>query len=144
LTAEEAEDPDDDDPEACIVFDDSAEGDRLHRYQARWSRALLRTLDTLAKLRKACAEEEPPADAPSTGRPAQNGQGEPAQNKPIASSIRREPPTTCVKTADAGKGRGVSQAGENAPPRNTPIPQNSPAGGRERGSSGNSPRTNSH
>jgi hypothetical protein len=32
-------------------FDDSAEGERLHRYQARWGRSLLRTLATLEELR---------------------------------------------------------------------------------------------
>ncbi len=29
------------------AFDDSLEGDRLHRYQAHWSRSLLRTLDAI-------------------------------------------------------------------------------------------------
>ena len=29
------------------AFDDSPEGDRLHRYQAHWSRSLLRTLDAI-------------------------------------------------------------------------------------------------
>ena len=32
-------------------FDDSAEGERLHRYQARWGRSLLRTLAMLEELR---------------------------------------------------------------------------------------------
>ena len=32
-------------------FDDSAEGERLHRYQARWGRSLLRTLAVLEELR---------------------------------------------------------------------------------------------
>jgi hypothetical protein len=32
-------------------FDDSAEGERLHRYQARWGRSLLRTLASLEELR---------------------------------------------------------------------------------------------
>ena len=32
-------------------FDDSAEGERLHRYQARWGRSLLRTLAALEELR---------------------------------------------------------------------------------------------
>jgi hypothetical protein len=41
------------------AFDDSAEGERLHRYQTHWSRTLLRTLDALARLRKSGEQEEP-------------------------------------------------------------------------------------
>lgn len=37
---------------APASFDDTAEGERLHRYQAQWSRSLLRTLDALEKLRR--------------------------------------------------------------------------------------------
>jgi hypothetical protein len=33
------------------AFDDTAEGERLHRYQARWGRALLRTLAMVQQLR---------------------------------------------------------------------------------------------
>ena len=32
-------------------FDDSAEGERLHRYQERWGRSLLRTLAKIEELR---------------------------------------------------------------------------------------------
>jgi hypothetical protein len=34
------------------AFDDTAEGERLHRYQARWGRSLLRTLAMLGELRR--------------------------------------------------------------------------------------------
>jgi hypothetical protein len=33
------------------LFDDSAEEERLHRYQARWGRSLLRTLAMLGEPR---------------------------------------------------------------------------------------------
>jgi hypothetical protein len=54
LAAHEADEPEDDavDLVEQAAFDDSAEGERLHRYQNHWSRSLLRTLDTIAKLRQ--------------------------------------------------------------------------------------------
>ena len=44
-------------------FDDSAEGERLHRYQARWGRSLLRTLAALEELRGRAG----PAGSPGGG-----------------------------------------------------------------------------
>ena len=55
LEEHEAGQPDDDaesvENAECAAFDDSPEGDRLHRYQAHWSRTLLRTLDAIERLR---------------------------------------------------------------------------------------------
>ena len=63
------------------AFDDSPEGDRLHRYQAHWSRSLLRTLDAIHREGKqdehddrADGDEDVPvpgssaADEPEVGR----------------------------------------------------------------------------
>jgi hypothetical protein len=63
LAAHEAEEPADEPAELTeqAAFDDSAEGERLHRYQFHWSRSLLRTLDAIAKLRKN-GEQEVPAE----------------------------------------------------------------------------------
>ena len=64
-----------------VAFDDSPEGDRLHRYQAHWSRSLLRTLDAIHREGKqdehddrADGDEDVPspgsstADEPEVGR----------------------------------------------------------------------------
>jgi hypothetical protein len=60
--AEEADDPGDIAEESA--FDDSAEGERLHRYQVHWHRSLLRTLDAIAKLRKSEEQEAPGEPGP--------------------------------------------------------------------------------
>lgn len=49
---EAEEDGEDGETDDQAAFDDSPEGERLHRYQSYWSRSLLRTLDALEKLRK--------------------------------------------------------------------------------------------
>ena len=43
----------------CAAFDDSPEGDRLHRYQAHWSRSLLRTLDAIHRQGNRGGDGEP-------------------------------------------------------------------------------------
>jgi hypothetical protein len=58
LAAHEA-DPEDDDHTELAAFDDSVEGEWLHRYQNHWSRSLLRTLDAIAKLREDGAQKAP-------------------------------------------------------------------------------------
>jgi hypothetical protein len=59
LAAHEDDEPDDD-PAEQASFDDSAEGERLHRYQNHWSRSLLRTLDAIARLRENTDPDEAP------------------------------------------------------------------------------------
>ena len=49
-------------------FDDSAEGERLHRYQARWGRSLLRTLASLEELRGRSEAETGRGSPPDEGR----------------------------------------------------------------------------
>jgi hypothetical protein len=49
---EPGEDHGDGETDEQTAFDDTPEGERLHRYQTCWSRSLLRTLDTLVKLRR--------------------------------------------------------------------------------------------
>ena len=49
-------------------FDDSAEGERLHRYQARWGRSLLRTLAALEELRGRGRLDHQEAEEASVGQ----------------------------------------------------------------------------
>src|SRR3954470_20537801 len=62
-----------------VSFDDSAEGERVHRYQAHWSRTLFRTLAELRNHREPEARPEanagtvppsPPVDRPAPEREA--------------------------------------------------------------------------
>ena len=50
--ADETDDEHEGDEQDQLAFDDSPEGDRLHRYQAHWSRSLLRTIEAIARLKK--------------------------------------------------------------------------------------------
>ena len=50
--ADETDDEPEEDVQDQLAFDDSPEGDRLHRYQAHWSRSLLRTIEAIARLKK--------------------------------------------------------------------------------------------
>jgi hypothetical protein len=54
--AAEASDHDAAELAARASFDDSPEGERLHRYQMAWNRSLLRTLDMIWKLQQEAAE----------------------------------------------------------------------------------------
>jgi hypothetical protein len=73
LAAHEAEPEDDDLTELAdqAAFDDSVEGERLHRYQNHWSRSLLRTLDAIGSLREQedpdVMAAEPESDADDCG-----------------------------------------------------------------------------
>ena len=48
---DETDDEHDGDAQDQLAFDDTPEGDRLHRYQAHWTRSLLRTLEAITRLR---------------------------------------------------------------------------------------------
>jgi hypothetical protein len=43
---------------AAVAFDGSPEGERVHRYQGPWGRALIQTLDAIRKLKRDGAIEE--------------------------------------------------------------------------------------
>ena len=126
LAHHEGSDPDNpaDGPADCVVFDDTPEGDRLHRYQAHWSRSLLRTLDVLAKLRKASEPEGPEptasggADAINPGHLARGGsvaQCAPEENKPNGPSLKTKTAMTCVECGDAGRGMPDTTLARKAP-----------------------------
>jgi hypothetical protein len=149
LAHHEGSDPDNpaDGPADCVVFDDTPEGDRLHRYQAHWSRSLLRTLDVLAKLRKASEPEGPEptasggADAINPGHLARGGsvaECAPEKNKPNGPPSRQDPATTCVESGSAGRRSGAvgcvksapTHNDEVAPPREDPETRRSRTSGR--------------
>lgn len=58
------------------AFDDSPEGERLHRYQTNWSRSLLRTLAAIEQLRHA-ADERPEQTQPAEAKPQPDQELEP-------------------------------------------------------------------
>ena len=62
LAEHEAQEDDDGQTDGHACFDDSPEGERVHRYQSRWSRLLLRTLDAIGDLRNqpTLAGSDPP------------------------------------------------------------------------------------
>jgi len=70
------------------AFDDSPEGERVHRYQSRWSRLLLRTLDAIGDLRKQSTLEA--SDPREQAKPAQQSAEAPAPVV-VAQELTEEP-----------------------------------------------------
>jgi hypothetical protein len=105
-------------------FDDSAEGERLHRYQMHWSRSLLRTLASIENLRDAPEAEPitatpadamppslpspPPRPAPEDASPAEApvmpiAENAISPNKPTAEETTSRGAEVCVKNPDSSK-----------------------------------------
>ncbi len=63
---DEADDGLDQDEQELLAFDDSPEGDRLHRYQSHWTRSLLRTIEAITRLKKRGDGDEPDAREETT------------------------------------------------------------------------------
>jgi hypothetical protein len=75
---------------AAVAFDGSPEGERVHRYQGQWGRALIQTLDAIRKLKRDVVIEEPaeevsPAPSPVVPEPA---------NPPVATATAAAPEQT--------------------------------------------------
>jgi hypothetical protein len=83
-------------PSRCS-FDATAEGERVHRYQMHWGRALLQTLTAIAKLPDApgvaeAAAPAPPAESPRPA-PAEAAPPEAAKAPATSKAPRRNEPT---------------------------------------------------
>ena len=78
-----------------LAFDDSVEGERLRRYEMSCSRALIRTLDAIVKMRKAtdATDTVSPADSNGDARPVPSDEFEPEFeiDLPLAASISNQP-----------------------------------------------------
>jgi hypothetical protein len=71
---------------AAVAFDGSPEGERVHRYQGQWGRALIQTLEAIRKLKRDGLDEEPAEEdslAPSCEPPL-------AENPPAATAAAPE------------------------------------------------------
>jgi hypothetical protein len=84
-------------PRRCS-FDDSAEGERVHRYQTHWSRSLLRTLAAIEKQREATEVDETPAGPSPVEIPtAPDVRNEIAPNKATAEETTPGSDEVCVE-----------------------------------------------
>ena len=102
-----------------LLFDDSPEADRLHRLQARLLNSLLRTIESLRKLRRN------PASAPDAGAHADPAPrpdiAAPSPIAPVAcEEIRNEPKASCAEGENPGIRNEPTAAAE--PMRNEPNP----------------------
>jgi hypothetical protein len=106
-TAEE-----DSDTDIMAAFDDSPEGERVHRYQSRWSHLLFRTLDALEKHRKEQTviagdrREQPegaenPTEAPEPVVPARDHVNQAVEEKtdPTPGPVAEQQPTSDLPPA---------------------------------------------
>jgi hypothetical protein len=121
-TAHEAEEADEatDVPEGS-AFDDSAEGERLHRYQMHWHRSLLRTIDAIAKLKK-CEEQEASDDR---GAGCQSCQSVDQEKAGSASC-----PTGMATSESCPTGMATSESCPTKSVQNKPIAMTEPDGRR--------------
>ena len=94
--ADETDDEHEGDEQDQLAFDDSPEGDRLHRYQAHWSRSLLRTIEAIARLKKR-------GDGGEQGHAEGEPDEPPMQVPPLIDSAPTKPDST----------RGAMQRGPN-------------------------------
>ena len=94
--ADETDDEHEGDEQDQLAFDDSPEGDRLHRYQAHWSRSLLRTIEAIARLKKR-------GDGGEQGDAEGEPDEPPMQVPPLIDSAPSKPDST----------RGAMQRGPN-------------------------------
>ena len=78
-----------------LAFDDSVEGERLRRYEMSCSRALIRTLDAIVKMRRATGVTDTvsPADSNGDARTVPTDEFEPEFeiNLPVAASSSNQP-----------------------------------------------------
>ena len=122
LARREAQEIVEDESDEEAAFDDSPEGERLHRYQNHWSRMLKRTLDEFDRLHER-TEEEPSADA---GAPAADRHEEPPRGGKVkvTNQTHREirklaPSRPCSNPAPLRKATGgrrlLDLAGDLAP-----------------------------
>ena len=101
-------------PSSHLLFDDSPEADRLHRLQARLLNSLLRTIESLRKLRRN------PASAPDAGAPADPAPRPdliaPSPIAPVAcEEIRNEPNASCAEGENPGIRNEPTAAAEPMP-----------------------------
>ena len=92
---EEEERDNRDDLPRRVSFDDSAEGERVHRYQTHWSRSLLRTLAALRNHREdeAGADPEPGPSPPSPALELPTREAEAPEPPPVAQPSAEVPPS---------------------------------------------------
>ena len=124
-----------------VAFDDSPEGDRLHRYQAHWSRSLLRTLDAIHREGKqdehddrADGDEDVPSPGSSTADEPEVGR------RRVPDAVLEVDPAVNAASESAPQGGEVNSAKQTHGEVPRPL-KAEPCGERsKRGKSGETPR----